>query len=300
MDNQQEYRELSELYSEGIGTRFGANVAGMRAKAGQAVGNFISGNKSTSPAQAAQNAKVQYAYNAASKNLINDLQKLNLLPKTPASSTATKQVQSALGSMVNQIQQQQPKQTPSATPAAQQQQPKQTPSATPAAPQQAPASQPAQSTQQPAQQTQQPAQTQTAAAPASPATTQTAPAATTTTQPAAQSNNTNVNLTAAQNLASSNDPRSIDKAINATTRALQTANKNDRNSIAQMLSNLQKQKAGLQQQEAEKQKAERDKKTQELKDTIKKRREMYSQQQKPNLPEQHSLNGRLFKEYFTL
>ena len=141
MHGQQENRDLSGIYSEGVLTRAGANIAGLRAKAGQAVGNLISGDRATTAAQAGQNAKVQYAYKAAAKNLINDLQKLGALPKGNVPQSAALQAQSAISNMAGQMQPTTAQQQ--ATTTSVQTAPTTTPTPSPATPPASPASTPA-------------------------------------------------------------------------------------------------------------------------------------------------------------
>lgn len=113
MHGQQENKDLSSLYEsvveEGIMSRMGARAAGVRAGAGQYFGNIgrsLTGKASpVSAGQAAQTAKLQSAYKSAAKNLITDLQKLNLLPKQQLPQAAADQVVDTLGSLVGQMSQ---------------------------------------------------------------------------------------------------------------------------------------------------------------------------------------------------
>jgi hypothetical protein len=116
MKNQQEYKDLSllyeSIYEEGILSRAGARVAGAKAATGQYfknIGSTVMGKAApTGAGQAAAAAKTQYAFQAAAKNLLNDLQKLGLLPKGQIPAQAQNQIQNVLNDMVQNLQQQQP------------------------------------------------------------------------------------------------------------------------------------------------------------------------------------------------
>lgn len=116
MKNQQEYKDLSllyeSIYEEGILSRTGARVAGAKAATGQYfknIGSTVMGKAApTSAGQAAADAKTQYAFQAAAKNLLSDLQKLGLLPKGQVPVQTQNQIQNVLNDMVQNLQQQQP------------------------------------------------------------------------------------------------------------------------------------------------------------------------------------------------
>jgi hypothetical protein len=120
MHGQQENKDISALYEsvveEGIMSRFGARVAGVKAGTGQYfknIGSAVTGKAAPiSSGDAARNAKVQSAYKSATKNLLNDLQKLGLLPKEQLPQQTSNQVTATLASLVNQMQQSQPVQQP--------------------------------------------------------------------------------------------------------------------------------------------------------------------------------------------
>lgn len=108
MQNKKEYQDISllyeSIYEEGILSRAGARVAGAKAATGQYfknIGSTITGQAAPVGAgQAAANAKVQYAFKAAAKNLLNDLQKLGLLPKGQTSQQMQSQAEAALSEMI--------------------------------------------------------------------------------------------------------------------------------------------------------------------------------------------------------
>jgi hypothetical protein len=116
MNNKQEYKDLSllyeSIYEEGILSRAGARVAGAKAATGQYfknIGSTVVGKAApTSAGQAAANAKTQYAFQAAAKNLLKDLQKLGLIPKGEVPVQSQNQIQSVLNDMVQDLRQQQP------------------------------------------------------------------------------------------------------------------------------------------------------------------------------------------------
>jgi len=111
MQNKQEYQDLSflyeSIYEEGILSRAGARVAGAKAATGQYfknIGSTLKGQAApTGAGQAAANAKVQYAFQSAAKNLLNDLQKLGLLPKGQVSPQMQSQAEAALSEMIQDI-----------------------------------------------------------------------------------------------------------------------------------------------------------------------------------------------------
>ena len=116
MDGQQENRDLSALYEsvveEGIMSRMGARTVGIKAGTGQYfknIGSALTGKAAPiSAGDAARNAKVQSAYKSATKNLLNDLQKLGLIPKEQLPQQTSNQVTATLASLVGQMQQAQP------------------------------------------------------------------------------------------------------------------------------------------------------------------------------------------------
>jgi len=116
MHGQQENRDLSNIYQEGIMSRFGARVAGVKAGTGQYfknIGATVTGKAApVSAGDAARNAKVQSAYKSATKNLLTDLQKLGLLSKEQIPQQVNKQVTSTLASLVGQMQQSLPAKQP--------------------------------------------------------------------------------------------------------------------------------------------------------------------------------------------
>jgi hypothetical protein len=118
MKNQQEYKDLSSLYEEGVLSRAGARVAGVKAAAGQYaknIGSTLVGRSApVSAGEAGKTAKLEYAFNAAAKNLLNDLQKLNLLPKGQPGPSTIRQIQSVLGTLVTKLQQSSSSATPPA------------------------------------------------------------------------------------------------------------------------------------------------------------------------------------------
>ena len=121
MHGQQENRDLSDIYQEGIMSRFGARVAGVKAGTGQYfknIGATVTGKAAPiSAGDASRNAKVLSAYKSATKNLLTDLQKLGLLSKEQLPQQANDQVTSTLASLVDQMQQTSPaKQTASQSP----------------------------------------------------------------------------------------------------------------------------------------------------------------------------------------
>lgn len=111
MQNKQEYQDLSllyeSIYEEGILSRAGARVAGVKAATGQYfknIGRSVVGKASPVGAgQAAAEAKTKYAFEAAAKNLLNDLQKLGLLPKGPVPQQSQRQVEAVLNDMIQRI-----------------------------------------------------------------------------------------------------------------------------------------------------------------------------------------------------
>lgn len=158
MKNQQEYKDLSllyeSIYEEGILSRAGARVAGAKAATGQYfknIGSTVMGKAApTSAGQASADAKIQYAFQAAAKNLLNDLQKLGLLPKGQISQQMQAQAEAALSEIVQDVapkQQSQPIQQQARTqlppPKQQIQQPAQEPVAQTAQPEQLPQQEPA-------------------------------------------------------------------------------------------------------------------------------------------------------------
>lgn len=121
MDGQQENRDLSALYEsvveEGIMSRMGARAAGIKAGTGQYfknIGSTLTGKAAPiSAGDVARDAKVQSAYKSATKNLLNDLQKLGLIPKEQLPQQTSNQVTATLASLVNQVQQSQAAKQPS-------------------------------------------------------------------------------------------------------------------------------------------------------------------------------------------
>lgn len=111
MENKREYQDLSllyeSIYEEGILSRAGARVAGAKAATGQYfknIGSTLKGQAAPIGAgQASADAKVQYAFKSAAKNLLSDLQKLGLLPKGQVSQQMQSQAEAALSEMIQDI-----------------------------------------------------------------------------------------------------------------------------------------------------------------------------------------------------
>lgn len=116
MHGQQENRDLSDIYQEGIMSRFGARVAGVKAGTGQYFKNIgataLGKAAPMSAGDASRNAKVQSAFKSATKNLLTDLQKLGLLPKEQITQQTNNQVTDTLAGLVSQMQQAAPAKQP--------------------------------------------------------------------------------------------------------------------------------------------------------------------------------------------
>jgi hypothetical protein len=93
----------SKIVNEGVLSRAGARIAGVKSAAGQYaknVGRSLIGRETKGSGDAYASGKLNSIITSASNNLINDLQKLGLLPPGKVRQTTVSKVQSTLGELL--------------------------------------------------------------------------------------------------------------------------------------------------------------------------------------------------------
>ncbi len=94
----------SKVNNEGVLSRAGARVAGVSTAAGtyaKNIGKSLIGKATTGAGASYASGKLNYIVKSASTNLINDLQKLGLVPKGEVRQSTITKVQTALGELLN-------------------------------------------------------------------------------------------------------------------------------------------------------------------------------------------------------